>query len=222
MKRTILRPAAVVLGCVVLVVALVLLLPLSRVSAAPTTLSACVNPGNGNMRLVSDSSQCHANESFVTWNVTGPAGPPGPPGPTGPAGPSGGGPPFVVACTPANVPHGGSDIAVDVAVFNPGASDAHIAVNFLDASGANLAGVAIPGAPGPPLPTTYPGDSGSSTETLAGGHTVTFHSLMPLTDPTGPNLVASIRVTSSDQPVAVGMTYGANPFLIVPCTPLSH
>ena len=88
MKKTVLRYAAAVVGCMALVLALVLLLPISKVSAAPSTLSACINPGNGMMRLVADSSQCHANESFVTWNVAGPAGPPGPPGPPGPSGTS--------------------------------------------------------------------------------------------------------------------------------------
>ena len=133
MKKTMLRPAAVVLGCVALVLTLILLLPISKVSAAPTTLSACVNPGNGNMRLVTDSSQCHANESFVTWNVTGPAGPPGspgspgPPGPPGPPGSSAGGPPFVWICTPANRPNDGSlGQTQEVSIYNGGTSPATV------------------------------------------------------------------------------------------------
>jgi len=61
-------------------------------------LSACVNPGNGNMRLVDSNSACHNNETFVQWNIEGPIGPAGPQGPqgiqgatgaTGPAGPAG-------------------------------------------------------------------------------------------------------------------------------------
>ena len=220
MKKIFTRRGAIIAACIVLAMAVVLLLPLTRVSASPSTLSACINPGNGMMRLVSDSSQCHANENFVTWNVTGPAGPAGPAGPQGPAGPSGGGAPFVVVCTPANFQHGGNDPAVDLSVFNAGTSTANIAVNFLDATNNNLAGVAIPGAQSG-QPQTYPGDSGSSTETLAVGNTKVFHSLLPETDLNTGSFVASIRVTS-DQPVAVGMSYIANSFFIVPCTPLSH
>jgi hypothetical protein len=49
-------------------------------------LQACVNPGNGMMRLVDASTACHNNETFVSWNIEGPAGPMGPPGPPGPQG----------------------------------------------------------------------------------------------------------------------------------------
>jgi hypothetical protein len=216
MKKTMSRPAAVVLGCIALVLTLVLLLPINKVSAAPTTLSACVNPGNGNMRLVSSSSDCHANESFVTWNVTGPAGPPGPPGPPGS---SAGGPPFVWVCTPANRTNDGSlGQAQELSVFNGGSSTANIAVNILDRDGNNLTGHTIPGASGPI--TTYPGDAGSSTETLAAAHTVLFNWVNPQTASPFDGITDvsfSIRVTS-DQPVVVGMYLAYGTFNPSPCS----
>src|SRR4051812_15794482 len=58
-------------------------------AADPPPLEACVNSGNGNLRLVDASVVCHANETRVSWNVAGPAGPAGPAGAAGPAGPAG-------------------------------------------------------------------------------------------------------------------------------------
>ena len=105
-----------------------LLIVLARVTAssppAPAVLEACVNPGNGNLRLVGPGTACHRNETRVNWNIEGPVGPVGPAGPTGPAGPQGpagedgvdgvngvdgadgaaaGGPPYVWVCTPGNL-----------------------------------------------------------------------------------------------------------------------
>src|SRR4029077_2316834 len=108
--------------------ALVLLMVPITLHAAntPGVLEACVNPGNGDMRLVDSSTDCHNNETRVTWNITGPIGPAGPAGPAGPTGPAGatgpagptgatgatgpagppgpssGGPPFVWTCTPGH------------------------------------------------------------------------------------------------------------------------
>ena len=80
---------------------------------AAGVLEACVNHGNGMMRLVDSTAACHANETRVTWNAAGSPGPagaqgpagspgaPGPQGPPGPAGSAGGGPPFVwEPCSP--------------------------------------------------------------------------------------------------------------------------
>ena len=202
MKKSILRPVTIGMACLALVVALVMLLPIARVSATSTTLSACVNPGNGNMRLVTDSSQCHANESFVTWNVTGPAGPPGPPGPPGS---SAGGPPFVWVCTPANrLNVGGTGQTQELSVFNGGSGTANIAVNILDRDGNNLTGHTIPGGGGP----TYPGDAGSSTQTLDAAHTVFFNWINPDTSVGDghTDVSYSVRVTS-DEPIVVGMYF---------------
>jgi hypothetical protein len=60
-----------------------------RAASTPGVLEACINPGNGNMRLVDSSTPCHNNETRVEWNVTGPSGPAGPAGPTGPTGATG-------------------------------------------------------------------------------------------------------------------------------------
>src|SRR6185295_4814621 len=60
-----------------------------RAASDPTTLEACINPGNGMMRLVDSTTVCHNNESRVSWNITGPQGPQGDPGPAGPQGPAG-------------------------------------------------------------------------------------------------------------------------------------
>ena len=69
-----------VAGCL-LVVLVLLLIPISQyaaTSAPPGVLEACINPGNGGMRLVDSSQACHNNETRISWNVTGPPGPVGP------------------------------------------------------------------------------------------------------------------------------------------------
>src|SRR5438105_15209075 len=58
-------------------------------ASSTSTLTACVNQTNGNMRLVGSASECRQHESAVTWNVEGQAGPTGPTGPTGAQGPQG-------------------------------------------------------------------------------------------------------------------------------------
>ena len=60
---------------------------LSAVSyAQATTISACYNTTNGQMRFVTSAAACRGGENFVTWNVTGPAGAPGAPGAKGDTG----------------------------------------------------------------------------------------------------------------------------------------
>jgi hypothetical protein len=69
---------------------LVLMVPIVEYAAGPSsTLEACINPGNGGMRLVDAGVACHQNETRVQWNVTGPQGPQGPQGPAGPQGATG-------------------------------------------------------------------------------------------------------------------------------------
>ena len=222
--------------------ALVLLVVPITLHAAntPGVLEACVNPGNGDMRLVDSSTACHNNETRVTWNITGPIGPAGPTGPTGPVGPTGatgpagpagpagatgatgpagppgpssGGPPFVWTCTPGHFTNGGASTGV-IYVYNAGSSNATIAVNFLDRDGNNLAGVAIPGGGG----STYPGEAGASTVALAAAHTRDVPYKTPDTTDPITNVVFTVRVTSSDQPITVGADLvfsGYHPF---PCT----
>ena len=222
--------------------ALVLLMVPIALHAAntPGVLEACVNPGNGNMRLVDSSTDCHSNETRVTWNIEGPPGPAGPTGPvgptgaTGPAGPAGptgatgatgatgpagppgpssGGPPYVWTCTPGHFTNGGVSTGV-IYVFNAGSSAATIAVNFLDRDGNNLAGVAVPGGGG----ATYPGEAGASTVTLAAGHTRDLPYKTPDTADPLTNVVFTVRITSTDQPITAAADLVFSGFHPFPCT----
>lgn len=198
----------------------------TRVTAADSTLTACINGGNGGMRLVAASEACHKNETRVSWNTDGPAGPAGPVGPTGPTGPTGltgpagsgaSGPPYIWVCTPVTFANSGGTTRADINVFNAGAATANVAVNFLDVNGANLAGVAVPVASGS-APATYPGDSGASTVAVLPAHTRNVNWMTPVSfpDPTT-NVVTSIRVTS-DQPIVVGAIVNWSGFLPLPCS----
>ena len=142
----------------------------------------------------------------------GPQGPPGPPGPAGSG--SGGGPPFVWICTPGFFPNGGSPTVGDVFVFNGGSATASVAVNILDKDGTNLSGVTVPGS-SPATP--YPGDAGASTTPLLPAHTRDVSYLLPVTAGLGPNVSASVRVTS-DQPIAVGSNFQFSGYHPVPCS----
>ena len=229
------------LACLGLV-AIVLFTVLARVTASappppPTVLEACVNPGNGGLRLIAPAEPCHKNESRVSWNVEGPVGPAGPVGPTGPTGPQGpagedgedgadgapgadgvsaGGPPYVWVCTPGNLDFGNNGQA-EVSIFNGGASTATLATNFLAKNGANVSGGLIPTS-NPPA--NYPGETGSNTVTLASRNTLILPFLLggglrSLDN----NLMASVIVTS-DQPIVVGMQMANGPLNAVPCNAL--
>jgi hypothetical protein len=207
--------------CLALIaVAIVLLIvPAVRLAASPSgVLDACINPGNGMMRLVDSSSACHANETHVAWNVTGPTGPPGPPGPPGS---SSGGPPFVWVCTPASFPNAGGGPRADVYVFNGGTATANVAVNILDKDGNNLAGVTVPGSS---PPSTYPGQTGSTTVPLAAANTLDVDWVIPTTGGPGfdgvTNVSFSARVTS-DQPIVVGSDFQFSGFHAGQCSLLA-
>ena len=201
-----------------------LLVPtVARLAADSTVIEACVNPGNGNLRLVDSGEACHNTETRVEWNVTGPPGPPGPqgsPGPQGPPGPSAGGPPFTWVCTPAHYPSTGSNTAADLYVFNGGSSTANVSVNILNKDGANLAGETIPGtAPA----ANYPGQTGGATVPVAPSATLivswqlpqTFTAPAPTPDPT--KISTTVRVVS-DQPIAVGSNFQFSGFIPLPCS----
>jgi hypothetical protein len=211
-------------------VAIVLVIVLARVTASappppPAVLEACVNPGNGNMRLVGPSTACHNNETRVNWNVEGPVGPVGPAGPTGPAGPQGpagadgasaGGPPFVWVCTPGNLDFGNTGNA-EVDIFNGSDATATLATHFLAKNGTNVSGGTIPTSN--PV-ATYPGETGNTTVTLATKNTL----ILPFLLGGGlrandNNLMATIMVTS-DQPIVVGMQMANGPLNAVPCNAL--
>jgi hypothetical protein len=55
----------------------------------PSTIQACYNDTNGNLRLVNSPSDCRNHENSISWNVAGAPGPQGPAGPQGPQGPAG-------------------------------------------------------------------------------------------------------------------------------------
>jgi len=195
-------------ACLALAVLVLLTLPIVQYAAtAPGELEACVNPGNGGLRLVDAAEACHSNETRVTWNITGPAGPPGP---TGPPGPSSGGAPYVWICTPAHLPNGGGSPRDDVYVFNGSAVTANVGVNILDRDGNNLVGITIPGsAP----PSVYPGEAGAATVPVLPAHTRQVTWVMPTMSGPGfdgvTNAAWTVRVTS-DQPVVVGANFQFN------------
>jgi hypothetical protein len=211
MNKTFMRRAGIACLAFVAVLAVVLMSPVARLAAYSGTLDACVNPGNGMMRLVDSSAACHANESFVEWNITGPQGPQGPQGPAGPQGPqgpagsSGGGPPFVWVCTPAFAPNtttGGSNFPMNVYVFNSSSTTANVGLHIRDKNGSNLAGQNIPGATSAPL--TYPGQADGATVTVSSLQTQITTFQLPNDFPTGgANISVSVEV-DSDQPISVG------------------
>ena len=208
MNITLVRRAGVA-GALLIVVVL-LLVPIVQHAATPGVLEACINGGNGGMRLVDAAEVCHNNETRVSWSITGPAGPAGPAGPvgptgdtgsagptgatgatgaTGPAGPSGpagppgpsvGGPPFVWVCTPVHIENGGGSNRSDLYVFNGSGSTANVGVNFLDKDGNNIVGNTIPGST-PAIP--YPGETGIATSPLLPAHTRTLTWSMPVVSP---------------------------------------
>jgi hypothetical protein len=193
--------------------------------AGDPVIEACVNKGSGNLRLVAPTVLCHASETRVQWNVAGPQGPAGPAGPQGAPGAdgaSGGGPPYVVVCAPSIIALGSNSYAA-LHVFNASSSTANVAVHFLSKTGANLAGVAVPGAtppsPGDPVP-TYPGQSGAATVTLAPNNTLLYNWATPIStmDLSG-DVPTAIKVTS-DQPVSVGNVMWTGAFSWVTCEPV--
>src|SRR5215813_6313940 len=209
MSNTFVRRAGFV--CLALVAVVLSLVLVKHVSASPSAvLDACINPGNGMMRLVDANTACHANETRVEWNVTGPQGPPGA---------SAGGPPFVWVCTPASFPNAAGNPTANVYVFNGGSTTANVAVNILDKNGNNLAGVTIPGT-NPPV--NYPGNTGTNTSPLAAAATRVDSWLSPQTGPAiqgfdgVTNVSFSVRVTS-DQPIVVGGDMPFGGLAVTPC-----
>ena len=217
--------------------ALVIVLLAAAPLAANPVIEACINKGNGGVRLVAPGVLCHATETRVQWNVAGPQGPTGPEGPAGPAGPQGepgadgedgedgtdaGGPPYVVVCAPSIIALGGNSYAA-LHVFNPGDTTANVSVHFLSKTGVNLAGVAVPGAtppsPGDPVP-TYPGQTGTATVAIAPNNTLLYNWTTPTstTDLSG-NVPTAIKVTS-DQPISVGNVMWTGAFTWITCQPV--
>jgi hypothetical protein len=202
-------------------------------AASSDVLEACINPGNGMMRLVAATTACHRNERRVSWNIEGPPGPqgepgepgeqgeqgePGPPGPQGEQGPprASSGPPFVWVCTPANYDIGNNTNA-EIDIFNGGAVTANVNTRFLAKNGANLAGQPIPSAGG----ATYPGQPDAvTTVALAAENTLIIpYSLGAGIRNDSNALLASVIVTS-DQPIVVGRQMANGPPNAIPCSAL--
>jgi hypothetical protein len=195
-----------------------LLLASVGLSADPPVIVACVNPGNGNLRLVDPSAPCHSNETRVQWNVTGPAGPPGI---NGTNGLDAGGPPYIWVCTPVNYGNAERSDAT-LHVFNAGASTANVAVHFLNKDGVNLAGVNIPAAsPGPDPQPTYPGQTGSATVAVSSLDTLVVPFKSPFGVPANGGNVASAIHVVSDQPIVVGGSIFFSGLSVLPCS-LAH
>lgn len=236
------------IACFALLALVLLLVPVVRhVAAGSNVLEACINPGNGGMRLVDSGTPCHANETRVQWNVEGPQGPQGPIGPQGPAGPQGpqgaqgatgpqgltgpqgpegpqgpagasaGGPPYVWVCTPASFPNTAGNPRHDLYVFNGSSSTANVSVNILDANGNNLQGHNVPGTN--PV-TQYSGQADGNSVPLLPAHTLDVNWQSPQTSSPSDgvtDVAFSVRVTS-DQPVVVGHNFRFNDFVSVPCS----
>jgi hypothetical protein len=227
-----------VIGGLVTLALLVTAVPIVKLATTNTAavLEACINPGNGGMRLVDASTACHSNETRVSWNIEGPAGPQGPvgpigpqgpqgdpgakgdtgakgdagpQGPEGPAGPSSSGPPYVWICTPAHRPAGGGSPRSDVYVFNGGAAAANVSVNILNSVGVNLLGHTIPGSNPARL---YPGDADGATVSLNPTNTRDVNWVAPEANDnpaSNPDVAFSIRITSN-QPIVVGANIEVN------------
>jgi hypothetical protein len=216
--NTFLRRAAVVCLAFVVVAAIFMAVPVLHIGATSSVLDACVNGGNGMMRLVTSSADCHNNETFVEWNITGPAGPQGPQGtqgPQGPAGTSAGGPPFVWVCTPANwdlANNGDHDAEIDI--FNGSGNTANIAANFLASDGTNISGQPIPGTGGA---FKYPGQTGNMTVTLASRNTMILTYSTGMGNRAGNSALLASVIVTSDQPVVVGYNVPFGALISAPC-----
>ena len=93
------NPLTMICLCVCLCAAALIAFVTVYAAPAPSTIQACYDNANGNLRRVTSASQCRHNETPISWNIAGPAGPRGPAGPQGPAGAPGTCP----ACGGANV-----------------------------------------------------------------------------------------------------------------------
>ena len=233
------------LAGIALVALVVLMVPIANLATTNSdVLEACINPGNGMMRLVDSSAPCHNDETRVQWNVmgvpgpagptgptgptgpagptgptgaagaTGPAGPAGPTGPAGPPGPSSGGAPFIWICTPATYPQTAGNTRADLYVFNGSSSTANTTVHILDKDGTNLSGANIPGTS---PAANYPGETGATTVPVLPDHTriVTWQTPQSFMGDT--NVSYTVRVIS-DQPIAVGTNFQFSGFIPLPCT----
>ena len=114
------RLAIFALAAVVVIAALV---AIGTVARADSPIIACSNGTNGNLRIVTDRSQCREHEAALEWSQVGPQGPVGATGPqgvvgaTGQQGPQGpAGPVGATGAAGANGISGLSRVSADFAI----------------------------------------------------------------------------------------------------------
>ena len=77
------NPLTMICLCVCLCAAALIAFVTVYAAPAPSTIQACYDNANGNLRRVTSASQCRHNETPISWNIAGPAGPRGPAGAQG-------------------------------------------------------------------------------------------------------------------------------------------
>src|SRR4051812_49584663 len=83
--KSILRKRALISASVLVAVAATI--GYGTIPAANGIITGCFNQDGANLRVIDAAqTQCHSNETKLTWNQTGPQGPMGLTGPAGPAG----------------------------------------------------------------------------------------------------------------------------------------
>lgn len=79
----------IILGLVLLLLGTSATWVFAQVVSSDGVIYACMNPNDGEIRIVSDPESCKKNEGLLSWNIMGPKGDKGDPGEAGPAGPEG-------------------------------------------------------------------------------------------------------------------------------------
>jgi len=126
----------------------------------------------------------------------------------------------VYVCTPINYNNAGTTTEF-LFVYNGSGSTANVSANFLNKNGTNLSGAPIaisPGTipPGDPAP-LYPGQTGTSTVTLAPANTMMLSWFTAQGNlATDTNVAITLRVTS-DQPIVAATNTVWSGFNVVPC-----
>src|SRR3954469_16565199 len=133
--KSILRKRALISASVLVAVAATI--GYGTIPAANGIITGCFNQDGANLRVIDAAqTQCHSNETKLTWNQTGPQGPMGLTGPAGPAGLSGvagaqgiqGVQGVAGPAGPSGVSHLYGASSPGVAIDNPGAAVVAVAV----------------------------------------------------------------------------------------------
>jgi len=242
----------IVITCLSVTAILIVMVPIAKFATTDSgVISACANPGNGNLRLVNSSSDCHNNENFVQWDVTGPAGPAGPQGPAGPAGPQGQpgqtgatGPQGSQGVQGPQGPQGpqgdpGSSgggppfewVCTPISIPNS-AGNAGIDLSIFNGSSStanvavhvyNSAGTNLAGQtiPGTNPAVPYPGQTGNNTVAVAAKNTLHVEFQVAQSFQVDPAQVGTSVHVTSDNPIAVGINIAWSGQFPGPCMQLS-